>query len=190
MNKYRIDKKALMNTIRGWDTFLKRKVRLIACGGTALTLLDIKASTKDIDLMIPDQNEYRYLMAILEQLGYKPKTGSGWRRDNGFIFDFFRGKSVHTTELLESPLDKKNHVLVEELDHIYLGALNYYDLIISKLFRGSGTDFEDCLILVKMKGMEIELKLLEERFRETASFDVSESRVNKNLEHFLRIVKK
>ena len=79
---------------------------------------------------------------------------------------------------------------MEELDHIYLGALNYYDLIISKLFRGSGTDFEDCLILVKMKGMEIELKLLEERFRETASFDVSESRVNKNLEHFLRIVKK
>ena len=66
MNKYRIDKKELMNTIRGWDTFLKRKVRLIACGGTALTLLDIKASTKDIDLMIPDQNEYRYLMAILQ----------------------------------------------------------------------------------------------------------------------------
>ena len=98
MNKYRIDKKELMNTIRGWDTFLKRKVRLIACGGTALTLLDIKASTKDIDLMIPDPNEYRYLMAILEQLGYKPKTGLGWRRDNGFIFDFFRGKSTHTTE--------------------------------------------------------------------------------------------
>jgi len=42
MNKYRIDRQEL---ISGWDGFLKRKVHLIACGGTALTLLEIKPST-------------------------------------------------------------------------------------------------------------------------------------------------
>ena len=187
MNKYRIDRQEL---ISGWDGFLKRKVHLIACGGTALTLLEIKPSTKDVDLIVPNLSEYKYLMPTLEQLGYKPATGSGWRRGDGFIFEFFRGKAVHTTELLESPLDNRNHSLIKELSYIYLGVLNYYDLIISKLFRGNSVDIEDCLALIKAKKKDIDLKLLEKRFRETASFDVSEDRVNKNLEHFLRIIKK
>ena len=173
MNKYRIDKQRLLNTIRGWDSFLKKKIHLIACGGTALTLLGIKASTKDIDLIVPDLSEYKYLISNLEKLGYKPVTGLGWSRDDGFIFDFFKGKIIHTTELLESPLDNKNHILAEELDRVYLGILNYYDLVISKLFRGTNVDFGDCFLLIKAKRKEIDLKLLKERFRETASFDVS-----------------
>jgi hypothetical protein len=47
--EYRIDKESLLNIISAWDSFLKRGVHLIACGGTALTLLGIKASTKDED---------------------------------------------------------------------------------------------------------------------------------------------
>lgn len=189
MNTYRIDRQRLLNEIGAWGSFLKRKVHLIACGGTALTLLGIKPSTKDIDLIVPELKEYDYLIATLKQLGYKSVTGSGWKRKDGFIFEFFRGKFVHTTELLESPLEKKNHVLIKEFNHIYLGVLNYYDLIISKLFRGDGVDIEDCLILIKNKGKDIDLKLLEKRFRETASCDVSEERVDKNLEYFLKIVK-
>ncbi|MEK6681720.1 MAG: hypothetical protein AABY79_07115 [Nitrospirota bacterium] len=46
--EYRIDKERLLDIISAWDSFLKRRVHLIACGGTALTLLGIKASTKDI----------------------------------------------------------------------------------------------------------------------------------------------
>lgn len=190
MNKYRIDNQGLLNTISGWDSFLKRKVHLIACGGTALTLLGIKSSTKDIDLIVPNLSEYKYLISTLEQLGYRSVTGSGWRRGDGFIFEFFKGKAVHTTELLESPLDKRSHILIKELAHIYLGVLNYYDLIISKLFRGNSVDIEDCLVLIKAKKKDINFRLLEKRFRETASFDISEDRVNKNLEHFLRIIKK
>lgn len=111
------------------------------------------------------------------------------RRGDGFVFEFFKGKTVHTTELLESPLNNKNHILIKELSHIYLGVLNYYDLIISKLFRGDSVDIEDCLALIKIKKKDIDLKLLERRFRQTASFDISEEKVNKNLEHFLRIIK-
>jgi len=77
MNGYRIDKQRLLNIIRAWDSFLKKKIHLIACGGTALTLLGIKASTKDIDLIVPDLREYEYLISNLEKLGYKPVTGSG-----------------------------------------------------------------------------------------------------------------
>jgi len=36
--EYRIDKEGLLEKIVAWDSFLKRKVHLIACGGTALAL--------------------------------------------------------------------------------------------------------------------------------------------------------
>jgi len=42
---YRIDKQSLLDRIGAWDGFLRKKIHLIACGGTALTLLNIKAST-------------------------------------------------------------------------------------------------------------------------------------------------
>lgn len=188
--EYRLDKQGLLDRISAWDSFLKKKVYLIACGGTALTLLEVKPSTKDIDLIVPNPAEYDYLIGILKQLGYKSASGWGWARGDGFIFDLFRGKLVHTTELLESPLDKGNHILIKEFDRIYLGVLNYHDIIISKLFRATAVDIDDCLQLIKSKKKDIDLKLLEKRFKETASFDVSEDKVNKNFAHFLKILKK
>jgi hypothetical protein len=80
-----------------WNDFLKRKVHLIACGGTAMTLLGLKDSTKDIDLMVPNVNEHDYLVKTLKQLGYKSASGWRWSRGDGFVFDLFRGKTVHTT---------------------------------------------------------------------------------------------
>jgi hypothetical protein len=188
--EYRIDRDRLLEVIGGWDSYLRKKVRLIACGGTAMTLLGAKVSTKDIDLIVPEIAEYEYLIDILKQLGYKPVTGNGWSRDETFIFDIFRGKKVHTTELLESPLDEGNNYIVKEFSHIYLGALNYYDLITSKLFRGDGVDFEDCLALMKAKGGEIDIEKLKARFHETASYEISEEKVNKNLERFIGLLKK
>ncbi len=188
--EYRIDKAGLLDRISAWDSFLKRKVHLIACGGTAMTLLEIKASTKDIDLIVPNEDEHKYLLNILQQLGYKSKSGWGWARDDGFIFDLFRGNSVHTTQLLESSLKKGNNVLIKEFNHIYLGVLNHYDIIISKLSRGTAVDNDDCLALLKSKKSEIDLVKLEKRFLETASYDVSEGVMISNWKHFLKLAKK
>ena len=188
--EYRIDKEGLLDRISAWDAFLKRKVYLIACGGTALTLLGVKPSTKDIDLIVPNLDEHEYLVSILKQLGYKSASGWGWERGDGFIFDLFRGKAIHSTELLESPLEKGNHILVKEFDRIYFGVLNYYYIVISKLFRATAIDIDDCLVLVRDKKKDIDFKQLEKRFKETAAFDVSEDKVNKNFEHFLEILKK
>ncbi len=51
--EYRLDKNELLEHMRVWNQFFKRKVHLIACGGTAMTLLGVKESTKDIDFMVP-----------------------------------------------------------------------------------------------------------------------------------------
>ena len=127
---------------------------------------------------------------MLKDLGYKSASGAGWARDDGFIFDLFSGKRVHTTELLESPLDSGNNIPLKEFTHIYLGVLNYYDIIISKLFRGTSIDMEDCLMLVKAKKKEIDIGKLTERFNETASYDISEDKVRKNFDHFKKLIDK
>ncbi len=130
--EYRLSQEKLMEIMTIWNKFLKRKVHLIACGGTALTLQGIKSTTKDVDFMVPIEAEYEYLIKVLKQLGYEPRTGSGWKAPNDpYIFDLYRGNRIHTTELLESPLKEGRHKLIKEWQHLYIGVLNHADLIIS-----------------------------------------------------------
>lgn len=86
-----------------------------------MTLLGIKESTKDIDLIVPVEKEHDYLLKILLELGYRNVSGWGWARDDDFTFDW---------------------------EDLYM------------------------------------------RFRETALYDVSEDKVIKNWEHFVRLAKK
>jgi peroxiredoxin family protein len=58
--EYRLNKQKLLDIMELWNRFLKRRVHLIACGGTAMTLLDVKASTKDVDRQV---NHYRELVS-------------------------------------------------------------------------------------------------------------------------------
>lgn len=185
----RIDRTELLDTLSQWDRYLKRKVHCIACGGTALTLLNVKESTKDIDLIIPKSEDYKYLISILIDLGYRQVTGSGWQREKGFIFDLFVGKKIFTTELLESPLESGNHILFKEYSSLYLGILNYYDLIITKLFRYTSVDVEDCLSLLHERQNEIDIEKLKERFIETSSYDIADEKNLKNFEYFMKILK-
>ena len=189
--EYRINKQTLLDELGQWNSFIKRKVHLIACGGTALTLLDIKLSTKDVDFMVPNESEYKYLIKILKGLGYEQRTGSGWqKKGNTFIYDIFQGKRIHTTELLESPLEEGNHMLLKEFSHLYIGILNEYDLIASKLFRGTDVDFEDCLMLVKVRKDQIDIERMKDHVKELASYDTSENRIAQNLGHFINLLQK
>lgn len=183
---YRLDKSQLLDIMMEWNRFLKRKVHLIACGGTAMTLLGVKPSTKDVDFMTPNVKEYDYLMKQLQALGYKPSTGSGWQRENEiFVFDIFSGNHIHTTELLNSPLEKGRNSVLEVYSHLYIGILNDYDLICSKLMRGTAVDFEDCLLLFNAHRNEIDIKKLVGHFKELILYDVSEARLRPNIDIFL-----
>ncbi len=76
-----------------------------------------------------------------------------------------------------------------ELSRIYIGILNEYDLISSKLFRGTRVDFEDCLMLLRARRDKVDLKHLEQHFNELASYDISEDRLGQHIEHFLDLLK-
>lgn len=185
-----VDKTTLLKNLSAWDRFLKRKVRIIACGGTAMTLINIKASTKDIDLLIPEPKEYKYLVNTIIDLGYERKAGTGWQKDRGYIFDLYVGKTIFTTELLESPLKAGNYIPFKNFSSIHLGVLNYYDLIITKLFRYSPIDIDDCLSLIGEKAGEIDIGKLKSRFYETSSYDISDEKNRKNFDYFYKKVTK
>ena len=112
-----------------------------------------------------------------------------WRANDVFIFDIYKGNFIHSTELLESPLLPGNHVLIREFSHIYLGALNDYDLIISKLFRGTSIDIEDCLTLFEGRRGEIDTASLEARFKEAAKYVIGEEKCHKSFEIFMEQAK-
>lgn len=187
---YRLDKNHLLSILHGWNHFLKRKVHLIACGGTAMSLIGAKDSTKDVDFMVPVLKEHDYLTKQLKLLSYKNISGAGWKKDGDvFIFDLFRGNFIHTTELLYSPLEEDRHSILVEFSNLYIGVLNDYDLISSKLMRGTRVDFEDCLKLVEVHQEIIDIERLINHFNELVSYDVGEIRLRPNIDHFLKLLR-
>lgn len=184
--EYRITADQLKSTLASWDVLLpgRGRIHLVACGGTALSLLGYKESTKDVDFLVPHEKEYERLVKFLTRAGYVRVTGEGWKRpDEAIQYDLYLGKRVFQTELLDSPLEGKGHQRMWEGNKIHLSVLNAADLIITKLFRGTEQDVEDCLTLLTHEA--VNLRALEARYRETARYEISEERVIKNLEHFL-----
>ncbi|HAD03121.1 MAG: hypothetical protein A2005_12220 [Desulfuromonadales bacterium GWC2_61_20] len=187
---YRLDKQSLLDVLAQWNRFLRRKVRLIACGGTALTLQGVKPSTKDVDFVVPVLAEHAYLVGLLKNLGYEQVTANGWLRQGDiFRFDLFPGKRIHTTELLASPLEPENHSLLMEYSRLYIGILNPYDLIASKLIRGTGVDFEDCLLLVKALHGKLDIARLASHYRELISYDISAERIGVHIDRFIELLR-
>lgn len=187
---YRIDRQELERTLKAWDALLpgRGKVHLVACGGTALTLMGCKESTKDVDFLVPRTDEYERLIGFLKKAGYQQTTQYGWKREwEAILFDLYPGKRVYTTELLTSPLDRGGCRKWNEWKKIFVGILNPEDLMISKMFRGTETDIQDCLLLFAKE--RIDLEKFKKRYRETAQYEVSEAKVLRNLDILLKRMK-
>lgn len=178
-SKYRVTGKELIQTIDHWDKLINFKVSLIGCGGTALTLLEIKESTKDIDFIVPVSKEYEKLMKFLRSLGYEEKKGGLVHpEDRSFLYQFWVGNRVFTTDLLESPLDPGKNILIKKWRHIYLGALNLQDLIITKMFRGTQVDVDDCVAAFATS--KIDPEELHRSYAEAAKYDLNPEKMIQN----------
>jgi hypothetical protein len=176
---YRLTVNDLLDTLDNWNSLMNFRVHLIACGGTALTLLKIKESTRDIDFTVPKHKEYDRLMKFLGDLGYEEKGGGLAHDDDpNFIYQFWCGNKVFATDLLDSPLDPGKHIPIKRWSHIYLAALNLTDLIITKMFRGTSVDRDDCIAAFATGKVNAE-KLLE-RYSETARYDLNPEKMMKN----------
>ena len=180
---YRINANELERTLAAWDELIPGKggVRLVACGGTALTLMGYKESTKDVDFLVPEPQAYARLIDFLESAGYSRATQYGWKRESeAILFDLYPGKRVYMTELLNSPLERGRSLEWRAWKKIMVRTLNPLDLMISKMFRGTETDIQDCLLLFEKE--KVSVSEFEARYRETAKYDVGEAKVLRNLD--------
>ena len=127
------DKSALFDFLSVLSEDLTKKITLVAAGGTAMTLLDLKPSTIDIDFTIPVCDRVAFEQAMKNNPpGYKVD-----RWTDGCIF-------CHT--LPNDYLEKS--IKIKEFNRVSLRALQPVDIIVTKIGRLNARDMQDIEVCV------------------------------------------
>ena len=87
-NEKEINAEELFELIESISKFIEKEIKMYALGGTALTILNIKKSTRDVDINIESNSEYKYICKIFDDLGFE-KKGIRWISQEGLAFDMF-----------------------------------------------------------------------------------------------------
>jgi len=164
----KVTDKDLIDLLRSIDPYISRKVYLIAIGGTALTLLELKPSTLDIDFNLPREEDSQKIRKLFRELDFERINRNKWISPNGLIIDLCDLDYIFCVQLPESSIE--NSVLIKEFEHISLKALNLYDLIISKLARSETKDMDD--IITVFQNRKINPEKLFHRYRRTMEFSL------------------
>ena len=129
-----LDKGALLGFLQEVDKELVAAITLVAVGGTALTLLDAKTSTIDVDFTIPG-NDYRVFKKVLHSISH------------GFQVDCWRDGMVFSQILPDDYL--KSSITIKKMKHIHLRALHPVDIVVTKIGRLDARDKQDIETCVK-----------------------------------------
>lgn len=162
-NQTEINANELLEFIESIDKFLDDKISLYALGGTALTLRQIKISTRDIDINVKTKKEHHIMKNLFQELGFKKISILRWISQEGLAFNLFHGSEILGTHLLPDCLDQAKKI--QEFQNIKILTLSLEDIIISKLARGDTRDFEDIKTIFFKKN--INKKNLIQRYKET-----------------------
>lgn len=132
----RVSRSKLLSVLKPFDRQLSHRVLLIAVGGTAMTLLGIKASTKDIDFNIPSEADYNEFNKLYKRL--RP----------GVVIDYYSSNMIFTEVL---PGDYINRVSAyrSNFKNIEVKILHPLDIICSKISRSNDADMEDMKSCIK-----------------------------------------
>ena len=156
-----IGTKGLMDFLSEFNRHLPRKMKIFALGGTALTLLGKKASTRDIDLCFASENERKSFVKTLQTLGYRldiPNKLIG----HGIAIDVYSDGYIFCVQLPPDYTEKAKKI--REMGKIDLYALAPIDLIITKTARFNDRDREDLAVL--FENYEVDQKELLHRWIE------------------------
>ena len=145
-----LDNTKLLDFLEEIDRELSRKIVIVAVGGTAMTLVNAKPSTIDIDFTIlgNDYDEFERAKKIVQP---------------GFRVDVFRDGAVFVTVLPDDYLEKSKSIATN-LKNIDLRALDPVDVIITKIARLDGRDAQD--IESCITNFQITQKQIEQRAKD------------------------
>jgi len=129
-----LDKSRLLDFLAVLDVELNRKITVVAVGGTAMTLLDLKPSTIDIDFTVlnADYDDFNKALANLS---------------HGFKVDVYIDGMIFSQALPDDYLEKS--VPITSFQHINLKALHPVDIVVTKIGRLDQRDIQDIEACVK-----------------------------------------
>ncbi|MFH1127308.1 MAG: DUF6036 family nucleotidyltransferase [archaeon] len=162
-NKDEINAEELFELLRSISKYIEENIHMYALGGTALTILNLKASTLDIDINIDSKKEYDYICKIFGQIGFKKIGSYRWLTQEGLAFDLFHGSNIVGTQLLSDCTEQSRYINTFGKIELYTHSL--LDIIISKLARGDTRDFNDIKRILETE--EIDIQKLTGRYKET-----------------------
>lgn len=144
----RVSKAQLLSFLEPFDNGLSKPMALVAVGGTAMTLLGIKASTKDVDFNIPDSGDCDIFRKLYKKI------------NPGVTIDFWPSNMIFSEVLPDDYLDRATDYETD-FKNIRIRVLSPIDIACSKISRLSGTDEEDirdCIGYAKIKKREFEAR--------------------------------
>lgn len=159
-----IAKNELMKIIKDMDSQLTNNIEVVAVGGTAMTLLELKESTIDIDFCISSQHKQEFTPVL----------------DKKYRIDLFFDGYIFSEQLPKDYANKSK--LIKKYKHITLKALSPEDIVITKSARLNARDEED----IKSIAPFVDKKLLRSRFNEVViTYAGNESLYRENFNYIL-----
>lgn len=113
-NAHNTNKEELLNFLKSIDRKLPHKITIIAIGGTALTLLNLKESTKDIDFDLPFEIDWKALVSLFRRFDFEPE-GFSWFTSTGLRIDLFRQGYIFCTQLPADYVEKSEESIKLDL---------------------------------------------------------------------------
>ena len=131
-----IGKGKLVGFLRELDKHLSRKIRIIAVGGTAMTLLRLKISTIDIDLEM-DSEDIREFRKAEKMFAHGMKK-----------IDIFSDGLIFSQQLPDDHVEMAIPIK-QGFDKIDLFALHPVDIVVTKIGRLNPRDMQDIESCIK-----------------------------------------
>lgn len=133
------------------DQKLSERIIVIAVGGTAMCLMGLKESTKDVDFCIATEEQYNFVREINKKIV------------SPFKIDLFYSGYIFTLQLPQDYIFRsRSHP--QTFKNITLKILSPIDIIITKTARLNQRDIEDIETIIKHK--KINKTQLIERFHQ------------------------
>lgn len=138
-----LDKSELIGFLEEVEKELGRSITLVAVGGTALTLLGVKPSTRDVDFKVPGDDYGEFQNALKNT-------------PHGFKVDCWKDGTVFSQMLPDDYLARSSDI--RKLKRIRLKALSPADIVVTKIGRLDERDKQDiqaCISRFKLRKKQI-----------------------------------
>jgi hypothetical protein len=137
---------------------LDKPLTVYLIGGGAMSLRDLKAATKDIDLVVPSGDAYGHLWAVLMDLGYAEidSLDADYRQlgatscvenTDGCRLDLFNQQVADKLVLTDGMIDRSDPFV--ETGQLTVRLVSNEDIFLFKLVAGRDDDIEDVNVLVQ-----------------------------------------